>query len=93
MPFCFASFQFVRDNFHAIRNKLSTSLDLDHLKGNENLVQGFSYPELQPPNAIDFQVTNEDLDARPYDQMMLDDSVPYCFESIQFLKGKLHSIS
>ena len=63
LPFCFDSFQFIRDNFHAIRNQLSTSLDLDHLEGNENLVQDFSYPDLQPPNAIDCQVADEDLEA------------------------------
>ena len=31
LPFCFDSFQFIRYNFHAIRNQLSTSLDMDHL--------------------------------------------------------------
>ena len=92
-PFCFDLFQFIRDNIHAIRNQLSTSLDLDHLEGNENLVQDFSYPDLQPPNAIDFQVADEDLEVGTYDQMIQDDSVPFCFESFQFLKGKLHSIS
>ena len=46
LPFCFDSCLFIRDNFHAIRNQLSTSLDLDHLEGNENLVQDFSYPDL-----------------------------------------------
>jgi len=44
-PFCFDSFQFIRDNFHAIRNQLSTSLDLDPLEGDENLVQDFSYSD------------------------------------------------
>ena len=46
LPFCFDSFQFIRDNYHAIRNQMSTSLDLDHLEGNENLVQDFSYSDL-----------------------------------------------
>ena len=93
LPFCFASFQFIRDNFHAIRNQLSTSFDLDHLEDNEILVQDLSYPDLQPPNAIDCQVLDEDLEAEPYDQMMQDVSVPFYFESFQFLKGNLHSIS
>jgi len=48
---------------------------------------------LQPPNAIECQVADEDLEAEPYDQMMKDDSIPFCFESFQFLKGKLHSTS
>jgi len=89
----FALFQFIRDNFHVIRNHLSTSIYLDHLEGKENLVQYFSYPELQPTNGIDCQVANEDLEAGPYDQMMPDDSVPFCFESFQFFKENLHSTS
>lgn len=48
---------------------------------------------MQPLNAIDFQVADEDLEAGTYDQMIQDDSVPFCFESFQFLKGKLHSKS
>ena len=78
-PFCFDSFQFIKDNFHAIRNQLSTSPNLDHLEGNENLVQDFSYPDLQPPNAIDCQVADEAMEAGTYDQMIQDDSVPFCF--------------
>ena len=76
-PFCFASFQFIRDNFHAIRSQLSTSLDLDHLEGNENFVQDFSYSKLQPLNSIDCQVADEYLEAGLYDQMMQDDSIPF----------------
>lgn len=93
LPFCSASFQFIRDNFHAIRNQFSTSLDMDHLEGNENHVQDFSYPKLQPLNAIIYEVTYEDLEIGLYDQIMQDDSVPFYFESFQFLKGNLHSIS
>jgi len=74
-PFCFASFQFISDNIHAIRNQLSTSLDLNLFEGNENLVQNFSHLELQPLNAIDCQVVNENLEVGPYDQMMQNDSV------------------
>ena len=66
---------------------------MDHLESNENLIQDFSYPKLQPLNPIDCQVADEDLEVGPYRQMMQDDSVPFCFESFQFLKGKLHSIS
>ena len=93
LPFCFDSCQFIRDNFHAIRNQLSTSLDLDHLEGNENLVQDFSYPDLQPPNAFDCQVANKDLEAGTYAQMIQEGSLPFCFESFQLLKGNLHSTS
>ena len=38
LPFCFDSFQFIRDNYHAIRNQMSTSLDLNHLESNKNFV-------------------------------------------------------
>ena len=48
---------------------------------------------MQPPNAIDCQVADEDMEAGTYDQMIQDDSVPFCFESFQFLKGELHSKS
>ena len=69
----------MRDKFHAIRNQLPTSLDLDHLERNENLFQDFSYSDLQFPNAIDCQVADEDMEAGTYDQMIQDDSVPFWF--------------
>ena len=93
MPFCFDSCQFIRDNFHAIRNQLSPSLDLNHLESNENLVQDLSYPELQPLNAFDCQVADEGMEVDTYDQMIQEGSLPFCFESFQFLKGRLHSKS
>lgn len=91
LPFFFASFQFIRDNIHAIRNQLSTSLDLDPLEGDENFVPDFSYSALQSWKAIDCQVANEDMETGTCDQMIQDDSIPFCFESFHFLKGKLHS--
>jgi len=91
LPFCFDSCQFIRDNFHAIRNQLSTSLDLDHLESNENFVQDFSYSDLQPPNAIGCQVADEGMEVDILDQMIQEGSLPFCFESFQFLKGNLHS--
>ena len=92
-PFCFTLFQIIKDNFRAIINQPSMSFDLDHLEDNEILVQDFSYLDLQPLNVINCQVVDEDSEARTYDQMMQDDSVPLCFESFQVLKGILHSIS
>ena len=65
---------------------MSTSLDLDHLERNENLVQDFSYSDFQPSKAIDFQVADEDMEAGTCDQMIQGDSVPFCFESFQFLR-------
>ena len=45
-PFCFTSFQIIRDNFRVIISQPSISFDLDHLEGNEILLQDFSYPDL-----------------------------------------------
>lgn len=89
---CFASFQFIRDNFHAITNQMSTSFDINHLEGNKILVQEFLYLDLQPQNSIECQVAEKDLEARTYGQMIMDDSLPFCSESVQFLKGNLHSL-
>ena len=72
---------------------MSTSLDLNHLESNENFVQDFSYSDLQPPKAIDCQVAAEDLEVDTHDLMIQGDSVPFCFESFQFWKGRLHSKS
>lgn len=93
LHFCFSLLQFIRDNFHANRNQPSISLDLGHLEGDEILVQDFSYLYLQPLNAINCQVADEDLEAGTYDQMMQYDSIPFSFESFQFLKGISHSVS
>ena len=81
LPFCFDSFQFIRDNYHAIRNQMSTSLDLNHLESNGNFVQDFSYSDLQPPKAIDCQVAAKDLEVDTHDLMIQGDSIPFCFES------------
>ena len=93
LPFCFDSCQFIRDNFHAIKNQLSTSLDLDPLEHDENFVPDFSYSYLQPPNAIGCQVADEGMEADIFDQMIQEGSLPFCFESFQLLKGTLHNTS
>jgi len=66
---------------------------LDPLEGNENFVTDFLYSEFQPPNAINSQVAHEDVEVGIYDQTIQEDSLPLCFESFQFLRGKLHSKS
>ena len=68
LPFCFASFQFIRDNCHTIRKQMSTSLGINCLEGNQIFVQKLSYLDLQPQNAIKCQVAKEDLEAGTYDQ-------------------------
>ena len=70
-----------------------TNLDLDPLEGDENFVPDFLYSEFQPLNAIISQVAHEDIEAGLYDQTIQEDSLPLCFESFQFLRGKLHSKS
>jgi len=92
LPFCFSLFQFIRDNYHAIRNQMSTSLDINCLEGNKIFVQDFSYLDLQHQNAIECQVAEEELEAGTYDQMIQDDSLPLCFQSFQFLKEKWYKI-
>lgn len=66
---------------------------MDPLEGNENFVPDFLYSEFQPPNSINIQVSHEDVEAGIYDQTIQEDSLPLCFESFQFLRGKLHSKS
>ena len=72
---------------------MSTILDLNHLESNENFVQDFSYSDLQPSKAIDCQVAAEDLEVDTHDFMIQGDSIPLCFESFHFLKGRLHNKS
>lgn len=66
---------------------------MNHLENDENFVQDFSYSDLQTLKAIDCQVAAEDLEVHTHDLMIQGDSVPFCFESFQFLKGRLHSKS
>jgi len=69
LPFCFASFQFIRDNYHTIRKQISTSLGTNCLEGNQIFAQNLSYLDLQPQSAIECQVPEEDLEAGTYDQI------------------------
>lgn len=64
---------------------------MDPLEGDENFVLDFLYSEFQPTNAINSKVAHEDIEAGIYDQTIQEDSLPLCFESFQFLRGKLHS--
>jgi len=54
LPFCFDSFQFIKDNHHAIRNQMSTSFDIDHLEDNQIFAQNSSLLDLQPQNATEY---------------------------------------
>jgi len=51
LPFCFESFQFIRDNYHAVSNQVSTSFDIDHLEESQILAHSALPLVLQPQNA------------------------------------------
>ena len=84
----FYSFQFIRDNYHAIRNQISRNLDIKHLEGNQIFVQNLSYLDLQHQNAIECQIAEEHLEAGTNDQMIQGDSLPLCFESCETFKER-----
>lgn len=63
---------------------MSTSLDINYLEGNTIFVQDLSYLDLQPQNAIECQVAEEDLEDRTYDKMIQDDSLPLCLNHFNF---------
>jgi len=88
LPFCFESFQFIRDNYHAIRNQVSTSFDIDHLEDTQIFAQNSSPLDLQPQNAAQYQIAEENLEATTYDQKIQVDSLPLCFESSELFKEK-----
>ena len=46
LPLCFASFQFIRDNFHAINNHQSLGIVMDNKEDNETLDQDISVSQL-----------------------------------------------
>ena len=88
LPFCFESFQFIRDNYHAIRNQVSTSFVIDHLEDNQIFAQYSSPLVLQPLNATEYQIVDEDLEVATYDQKIQVDSLLLCFESSELFKEK-----
>lgn len=88
LPFCLESFQFIRDNYDAIRNKRSKSFDTDHLEDNQIFAHNASPLDLQPQNGTEYQIAKEDLEAATYNQKIQVDSLPLCFESSELFKQK-----
>jgi len=88
LPFCFDSFQVIRNNYHAIRNQMSISFDIDHLEDNQIVAQNSSPLDLQPQNATEHQIAEEDLEVATYDKKIQVDSLPLCFESSELFKEK-----
>jgi len=88
LPFCFESFQFIRANYHAIRNQVSTNFDIDHIEDNQIFALNVSPLVLQSQNAIEYQIAEEDLEAATCDQRIQVVSLPLCFESSELFKEK-----
>ena len=88
LPFCFESFQFIKDNYHAVRSQRSPSFDIDHLEDNQIFSQSSSPLVLQSQNAIEYQIVEEKLEAATYDQEVQVVSLPLCFESSELFKEK-----
>ena len=81
LPLCFASFQFIRDNFHAINNQQSLGIVIDNKEDNETIDQDFLVSQLQLSVPIKIN-----------DQMTQESSIPLCFEPFQILKEMWYNI-
>ena len=81
LPLCFASFQFIRDNFQAINNQQSLGIVIENKEDNETINQDISVSQLQLSNSIEIN-----------DQMTQESSIPLCFEPFQLLKEMWYNI-
>lgn len=88
LPFCFESFEFIRDNYHAVCNKVLSSFDIDHLEESQTLAPDALPLDLQPQSAIECQIEEEDLEAAADDQMIQVDPLPICFQSSELFEEK-----
>lgn len=79
LPFCFESFQFIKDKYHAVYDQVSPCVAIDHLEVNQDIVPKVLPLVLQPQRAIEYQI-EEDLEAAAYDQMIQVDPLPLCFQ-------------
>jgi len=86
LPFCFESFQFIKDNYHAVCNQVSSSFDTDHLEESQILAHNALPLVLQPQSAIECQISEGDLEAAPYDQRIQVVSMPLYFESSELFE-------
>lgn len=86
LPFCFESFQFIKDNYHAVCNQVSSSVDIDHLEESQILSHNALPLVLQPQSAIEYQIEEEDSEAATDDQMIQVDPLPLCFQSFELFK-------
>lgn len=79
LPFCFESFQFIKENYHAINKKVSARVNIDRLEDDQIIVQNVLPLILQTQRAIEYQI-EEDLEAAAYYQMIQVDPLPLCFQ-------------
>jgi len=86
LPFCFEPFQFIKDNYHAICNQVSSTVDIDHLEESQILAPIALPLDLQPQSAIECQIEEIDLEPAVYDQMTQVDSLPLCFQSSELFE-------
>jgi len=87
LPFCFKSFQFIRDNYHVINNQVSTCFDTDHLEKSQILVPVALSLDLQPQSTTKYQI-EEDPEAAAYDQMIQVDPLHLRFQPSEVFEQK-----
>jgi len=84
-PLCFESFQFIKENYHAVYDQVSSSLVIGRLEDDQNIIPDVLPLVLRPQRAIEYQI-EEDLEATAYDQMIQEDPLPLCFQSSELFK-------
>jgi len=86
LPFCFESFQFIRDNYHAVYDQVSPYVAIDHLEDDQGIVSDVLPLFLQPQSAIEYQIEEENSEAAACDQMIQIAPLLLCFESSELCK-------
>lgn len=85
LPFCFNSFQLIKDNYHAIYNQALSSVDTDSLEESQIIVQNIFPLVSQPQRAIEYQI-EEDLEETTYDQVIQVDPLPLFFQPYELFE-------
>jgi len=79
-------------NEQPITNQQSLSVNVEDETDNKILGQPAA-SDLQPPNETEGQITDEVVEDEIHDLMMQEDSIPFCFETFQFIRQNLRKIS
>lgn len=88
LPFCVDSFQFIKENYHAVNKQVSASVDINHLEEAQIIVQNILPLVLQPQKAIEYQI-EEDSKAVVRDQVIQMDPLPLCFQPSEFFEEEV----